>query len=168
MSTPIDAYFALGNHVAAGIWAKFDEAYRDSALATATRQIAVFLGRESLTDAAIGIIGDTRYKLVIVERDGRPTVQIVPTESTDMVLSNNILYAVFEQALHVAKASGAALDRDKNRPMFIPPDQGERSNSGGWGPNLSPNDICPAALAYLRGFGGGGKPARRRIEIVRG
>ena len=168
MSTPIDAYFALGNHAAAAIWAGFSTTYRDAALATATRQICVFLGRESLTEVGLGIIGDTRYKLVVVERDNRPTLQIVPTEATDRVLSNTILYAVFEQALHVAKTTGAALDGDLNRPAFIPPDAGETANKSGNAAAGSPNDICAAAMAYLRGFGGGGKPARPSVELIRG
>ena len=168
MSTPIDSYFAQGNHAVAAIWAGFGETYRDAALATATRQICVFLGRESLTEVGLGIIGDTRYKLIVVERDDRPAIKIVPTEATDMVLSNTVLYAVFEQALHVAKTSGAALDHDENRPAFIPPDEGERANKSGSAAAGSPNEICSAAMAYLRGFGGGGKPARPGVELIRG
>lgn len=41
-----DAYFALGNHVQAQVWLKFDRVNRAGAVATAKRQFEMELGRE--------------------------------------------------------------------------------------------------------------------------
>jgi hypothetical protein len=74
-------------------------------------------------------------------------------------------YAVYEQALHVARNSGAALDFDQNRPAFIPPDGGEGSE--GESPTLDPSAICQAAIGLMTGLGGDGKAALPDITLTR-
>lgn len=75
----------------------------------------------------------------------------------------NVKYALFEQALHVAKYSGSALDFDRNRPAFIPPDGGASANEDSGNPNV----ICDTAKAFISGLGGTGKARRPSIVIAR-
>lgn len=138
--SPIDAYFGATAHPASAIWTGFTTNYKTAALAHATRQITVFCNGT------------------------------IPTEEVggETVVVAKYQYAIFEQALHVAKNSGAALDFDANRPAFIPPDAGEQANENGNAAEGNPNAICAAALAWMNGMGGGGQTARASCEIVRG
>lgn len=136
----IDTYFGETAHPASSIWLGFSANYKAAALAHATRQITVFCNGTIPTEEVGG-------ETVVVQR---------------------FQYAVFEQALHVAKNSGAALDFDQNRPAFIPPDAGDKANESGNASEGNPNAICAAALAWMNGMGGGGAPRRAFGEIVRG
>ena len=72
--------------------------------------------------------------------------------------------AVSEQALHILRTSGVALDHDNNRPDFIPPDGEAKSEE----PAGSPNEICAAALAWIHGYSANGTRPRPAITLVRG
>ena len=76
----------------------------------------------------------------------------------------NCSYAIFEQALHVLKTSGVALDSDNNRPDFIPPDGEAKSGE----PVGSPNEVCAAALAWIHGLAADGTRVRPVLTLVRG
>ncbi len=73
-------------------------------------------------------------------------------------------YACFEQALHILKASGVAMDHDNNRPDFIPPD-GDAKDAA---PAGSPYEVCAAALTWIHGLGANGQRVRPVVTLVRG
>ena len=92
------------------------------------------------------------------------TRQIEHLLGTTLPATNEASYAVFEQALHILKTSGVALDHDNNRPDFIPPDGDAKSGE----PVGSPNEVCGAALAWIHGIGANGQRVRPTVTLVRG
>ncbi len=92
------------------------------------------------------------------------TRQIDALVGTTDVPATSREYAIAEQALHVLKTSGVALDHDNNRPDFIPPDSESKTGE----PAGSPNEICAAALAWIHGYGAGGTRPRPIVTLERG
>jgi hypothetical protein len=92
------------------------------------------------------------------------TRQIELLLGTDLPDGDNYQYAVFEQALHILRTSGVALDHDSNRPDFIPPDGQPKDGA----PAGSPNEVCAAALAWIHGLGANGTRPRPVVTLERG
>lgn len=140
-------YFAEENHIASATWFAFGETLRTAAEAQADRLLKLYLGAtRSATDQA-----DLE-------------------DLTDITYTDAYKYAVCEQALHILKASGAAMDKQNSVPAYIAPEGGEQPGAAGVQtvPTISPNDICPLALMYLSGIAANGKPRRCEVTIVRG
>jgi hypothetical protein len=76
------------------------------------------------------------------------TRQIEHYIGTELPSGDTYLWAVYEQAFHVIKSSGAMLDHENNRPDFIPPDADDAAPDAG-----EPETICLAARSWLEGAG---------------
>lgn len=104
---------------------------------------------------------DTGLRTAAVAQATRQIELLLGTDLPDDV---EYQYAVFEQALHVLKTSGVALDHDHNRPDFIPPDAESKTGE----PAGSPNEVCAAALAWIHGLSAQGTTPRPVVTLERG